>query len=68
MIDSIFRILSRKINKKKKKKTQLDESPFLRAKALQGCQIQIRDIVYKYIKVKKFGIITFSMPHYILIL
>ena len=43
---------------------------FLRAKALQGCQMQIKVIVKKNISLltSKFGIITFSMPHCILIL
>ena len=43
MIDSFFRILSRKITKKKN--TQLEWSLFLRAKALQGCQIKIKVIL-----------------------
>ena len=53
MIDSFFRIFSRKITKKTK--TQIELCPFLRAKALQGCQIQIKVIVQKNIKVKNFG-------------
>ena len=54
--------------KKKKKYMRIEWSPFLRAEALQGCQIQIKVIASKNIKVKKFGIISFSMPHCILIL
>ena len=40
----------------KKKKTHLEWTSFLRAKALQGCQLQIKVIVWKIIKVKKFDI------------
>ena len=47
---------------KLQKKTHLEWTSFLRAKALQGCQLQIKVIV------KKFDIITFSKPHCILIL
>ena len=45
----------------KKKKSRIESSPLLRAKTLQGCHLQIKVIVQKNIKVKKFGIITFSM-------
>ena len=33
------------LKKKKQKKTQYEWSPILRAKALQGCQLQIKVIV-----------------------
>ena len=51
MIDSSLEYYQGKLLKKKtktkknKKKTQLERSSFLRAKALQGCQIQIKVIV-----------------------
>ena len=61
MIDSFIRSYQGKLLKEKK--THLEWTSFLKAKALQGCQLQIKVIVYKNIKVKKFDIITFSMPH-----
>ena len=48
MSDYFIRILPKEITKKKKKKkkkTSIEWYPFLRAKALQGFQIQIKVIV-----------------------
>ena len=55
VFDSFCSLESYQKNYKKqiKKKTQVDRSSFLRAKALQGCQIQIIIIALKNIKVKK---------------